>query len=202
MDIFVILLLWFERNPRHFHLVSWHWSLHRTSTLWLKSADCQCCIPLRLARVMPDTIKRFPEVIEVMEEALLVFFRYFSTNSLELNICSVVLLRGLKPACSSSKICSACSKISRKQNNIRYMPNAQHHKQACKKTESQKTVRRGKGQKESMIVFQVYKVSEKVKLGITSYADNLLLAPDKKLSSMCHKLYEGRSISFEPYLLK
>ena len=32
---------------------------------------------------------------------------YFSTNTLKLNFCSAVLLRDLKPGCSSSEICSA-----------------------------------------------------------------------------------------------
>ena len=49
MDIPVVLLLSFERNFQHIHLLAQHLFLHRTTTWWLRSACCQCCILLRLA---------------------------------------------------------------------------------------------------------------------------------------------------------
>ena len=50
MDILAVLPLLFERNLRHFHLVTQCWAFHRTTTLWRQSASCRCCIPIRLAR--------------------------------------------------------------------------------------------------------------------------------------------------------
>ena len=49
MDIRTALPLSFERNVRHFHLLTQRLSLHRTTTWWLHSAGSRCCIHLRLA---------------------------------------------------------------------------------------------------------------------------------------------------------
>ena len=54
---------------------------------------------------MPDKIECFLEVGEIMKEFLLMF-HVLSINTLKLTICSAVLLCDLKPACSSSRICS------------------------------------------------------------------------------------------------
>ena len=50
MTILVVLLLSFERKLQHFRLVAHHLLVHRTATWWLRSACCQCCILLRIAR--------------------------------------------------------------------------------------------------------------------------------------------------------
>ena len=55
---------------------------------------------------MSYTIERSLEVDETMKE-LILMFQVLSINSLKFNICSVVLLCDIKPACSSSKIYSA-----------------------------------------------------------------------------------------------
>ena len=106
MDILVVLPLSFKRNLQHFSLAAQHLSLHPTMTWWFHSPGCQCCILLRLARGLParhdrtlswsrwnydrapsDVPSAFPPVAS--------------------NWISVLWCCDLKPACSSSKICSA-----------------------------------------------------------------------------------------------
>ena len=77
----VVLLLSFERNLRHFHLVTQHWSLHHTPIWWLQSAGCRCCILVRLAKDHhADMIACFLEVNEAMKELLLVFQIFFDQH--------------------------------------------------------------------------------------------------------------------------
>ena len=57
---------------------------------------------------MPYPVKGLLEVYEDMAEILLIL-QEFSQRILRLNICSVVLLPALKPACSFEMISSACS---------------------------------------------------------------------------------------------
>ena len=56
---------------------------------------------------MPNSVERLLEVHEDMVKALLVL-QVFLTEYSKMKICTVVLLRALKPACSSLMISSAC----------------------------------------------------------------------------------------------
>ena len=104
MNILVILLLSFWRNTQHFHLVTVSWSLHRTMVWWHRSASCRCCTLAKGQHAKHNqtlswrqwNYERVPSDVPNM---------FQSTSSL--NISSVVLLRDLKHACSSSKISSA-----------------------------------------------------------------------------------------------
>ena len=56
---------------------------------------------------MPNPVEGLLEVYEDLVEVLLVL-EIFLTEVLRLNICSVVLLPAMKPACSSAMIFLAC----------------------------------------------------------------------------------------------
>ena len=98
------ILMSFERNLRYFYLVTQRWTLRYDINQTVVNVVFFKDLP---EAIMPGTIECFIEVIETTKDLLRVFQIFFHQQLEVEYICSVVLIFDLKPACSSSKICSA-----------------------------------------------------------------------------------------------